>query len=158
MILSLIAAVGENYELGKNNDLIWHLDGDLPFFRRVTTGKTVIMGRKTFESLPKALPKRRNIVLTTDSQYVAEGAEVFTDFKEILENVKNEDEVFVIGGGSVYTLFMPYADRIYLTEAQARDSEADTYFPRFDKELFERKSIDFGGTDIKYEHVLYEKK
>lgn len=158
MILSLIAAVGENYELGKNNDLIWHLDGDLPFFRRVTTGKTVIMGRKTFESLPKALPKRRNIVLTSDKNYVAEGAEVFTDFKEILENVKNEDEVFIIGGGSVYALYMPYADRIYLTEAQARDSEADTYFPHFDKKLFERKSIDFGGTDIKYEHVLYEKK
>lgn len=158
MILSLIAAVGENYELGKNNDLIWHLDGDLPFFRRVTTGKTVIMGRKTFESLPKALPKRRNIVLTSDKNYVAEGAEVFTDFKEILEKVKNEDEVFIIGGGSVYALFMPFADRIYLTEAQAHDSEADTYFPHFDKELFERKSIDFGGTDIKYEHVLYEKK
>lgn len=158
MILSLIAAVGENYELGKNNDLIWHLDGDLPFFRKVTTGKTVIMGRKTFESLPKALPKRRNIVLTTDASYVAEGAEVFTDFGEILESVKSEEEVFIIGGGKVYALAMPLADRIYLTEAEASDSEADTYFPSFDKSLFERKSIDFGGTDIKYEHVLYEKK
>lgn len=157
MILSLIAAIGENYELGKNNDLIWHLEGDLPFFRRVTTGKTVIMGRKTFESLPKALPKRRNIVLTSDENYIAEGAEVFTDFNEILEAVDDEEEVFIIGGGSVYALFMPYADRIYLTEAEASDSSADVYFPQFDKSAFKRETIDFGGTDIKYEHVLYSK-
>ena len=158
MILSLIAAVGENYELGKNNDLIWHLDGDLPFFRKVTTGKTVIMGRKTFESLPKALPKRRNIVLTKDKDYTAEGAEVFTDYKKVLDEIKNDDEAFIIGGASIYSLFMPYADRIYLTEAKASDDTADVYFPSFDKALFARESIDFGGTDIKYEHVLYRKK
>lgn len=158
MILSLIAAVGENNELGKNNDLIWHLDGDLPFFRKVTTGKTVIMGRKTFESLPKALPKRRNIVLTTDSSYSAEGAEVFTDYKKIFEEIKNDEEAFIIGGGMVYSLFLPFADRIYLTEAKASDNEADTYFPSFDKNLFDRELIDIGGSDIKYEHVLYTKK
>ena len=157
MILSLIAAVGRNNELGKNNSLIWRLDGDLPFFRRMTTGKTVIMGRKTFESLPKALPNRRNIVLTSNEEYEAEGAEVFTDFHKVLESVKDEEEVFVIGGGKVYSLFLPFADRIYLTEADAEDSEADVYFPELDKSLFKRKSIDFGGTDIKYEHVLYEK-
>lgn len=157
MIISLIAAVGKNNELGKNNSLIWHLDGDLPFFKKVTTGKTVIMGRKTFESLPKALPNRRNIVLTTDENYKAVGAEVFTSKEKILEEVKNEAEVFIIGGASVYALFLPFADRIYLTEADAEDSEADVYFPVFDKSLFKRKSIDFGGTDIKYEHVLYEK-
>lgn len=158
MILSLIAAVGKNYELGKNNDLIWHLDGDLPFFRKVTTGKTVIMGRKTFESLPKALPKRRNIVLTKDAGYVAEGAEVFTDFERVLDEIKGEEEAFIIGGASIYSLFMPFADRIYLTEAEASDDSADVYFPRFDKSIFDRESIDFGGTDIKYEHVLYKKK
>lgn len=157
MIISLIAAVGKNNELGKNNDLIWHLDGDLPFFRKVTTGKTVIMGRKTFESLPKALPHRRNIVLSSDNTYVAEGAEVFTSKEKILEEVINDEEVFIIGGASVYSLFLPFADRIYLTEAEAEDSEADVYFPDFDKSLFTRRSIDFGGTDIKYEHVLYER-
>lgn len=157
MILSIIAAVGKNNELGKNNDLIWHLDGDLPFFRKVTTGKTVIMGRKTFESLPKALPNRRNIVLTSDNTYTADGADVFSDFRKVLEEVKDEEEVFVIGGGSIYSLFLPFAERIYLTEAEAEDSEADVFFPEFDKSLFRRISIDFGGTDIKYEHVLYEK-
>lgn len=157
MIISLIAAVGKNNELGKNNDLIWHLDGDLPFFRRVTTGKTVIMGRKTFESLPKALPKRRNIVLTLRQGYYAEGAEVFSSPEAALETVKDDEEVFVIGGGEIYALFMPLADRIYLTQADACDSEADTYFPDFDKSLYKRHSIDFGGTNIKYEHVLYEK-
>ena len=157
MSISLIAAVGKNYELGKNNDLIWRLDGDLPFFKRVTMGKTVVMGRKTFESMPKALPGRKNIVLTKDVNYSADGITVFSDYKKILEEIKSEEETFIIGGASIYSLFLPFADKIYLTEADASDSSADVYFPLFDKEKFKRKSIDFGGTDIKYEHVLYEK-
>ncbi len=157
-MISLIAAVGENYELGKNNALIWHLDGDLPFFKRVTSGKTVVMGRKTFESLPKALPDRKNIVLSSDGQYRACGAQVITDYREVLAENSENEEIFIIGGGSVYALFLPYAERIYLTEAKASDSGADTFFPHFDKPLFTRKSLGFGGTDIKYEHVLYERK
>lgn len=154
----MIAAIGKNRELGKNNDLIWHLDGDLPFFKRVTMGKSVIMGRSTFFSLPKALPGRKNIVLTFPPVFEAPGVTTVLSPEEALELVKDEDEVFIIGGASVYALFIDKADRLYLTEAEAEDDTADVYFPEFDKSQWNRTVIDEGGTDIKYVHVLYERK
>lgn len=157
MTVSLIAAVGKNYELGKNNDLLWHLDGDLPFFKRVTMGKSCIMGLNTFRSLPKALPGRKNIVLCYPEKQELEGALPVLSIPEALEIVKDEDEVFITGGASVYKQFIDMADRVYLTEAEAEDDTADVYFPQFDKSLFTRTVIDEGGTDIKYVHVLYER-
>ena len=158
MILSMIAAIGRNNELGKNNDLIWHLDGDLPFFKKTTMGKSVIMGRNTFFSLPKALPGRKNIVLTFPPLFDAPGAVTVLTPEDALDLVKDEDEVFIIGGASVYKLFIDRADRLYLTEAEAEDDTADVYFPAFDKKEWTRTVIDEGGTDIKYVHVLYERK
>lgn len=158
MILSMIAAVGKNGELGKNNDLIWKLDGDLPFFKRVTMGKSVIMGRNTFFSLPKALPGRKNIVLTFPPLFEAPGVITLTDPDEALDLVKDEDEVFIIGGASIYKFFIDRADRMYLTEADAEDGTADVYFPEFDRDEWTRTVIDEGGTDIKYVHALYERK
>ena len=157
MTLSMIAAVGRNGELGKNNDLIWHLDGDLPFFKRVTMGKSVIMGRNTFFSLPRALPGRKNIVLTFPPLFEAPGAVTVLTPEEALDMVKDEDEAFIIGGASVYKLFIDRADKLYLTEAEAEDSTADVYFPEFDKTEWSRTVLDRGGTDIKYEHVLYSR-
>ena len=155
MVISMIAAVGRRGELGKNNALLWRLDGDLPFFKRVTMGKPVIMGRRTFGSLPKALPGRRNIVLTHDPDARFEGAETALTPAQALALCGDAEEVFVIGGGAVYALFLPVADRLYLTEAQAEDPSADTYFPAFDGAAWERTVLDAGGTEIPYEHVLY---
>lgn len=160
MLLSLIAAVGKNLEIGKNGDLIRHLPGDLPFFKRVTMGKPVIMGRKTFESLPSALPGRLNIVITSDSNYIAEKAVVVTSLSAAVDAAENTDadEAFVIGGGHVYAEFLPAADRLYLTEARFSAPDADTFFPRFDKAEWDRQTLDVYDGEPPYEHVLYTKK
>jgi dihydrofolate reductase len=144
--------------LGKNNALLWRLEGDLPFFKRVTMGKTVIMGRKTFASMGRALPGRRNVVITQDPHFSAPDAETASSPGKALDLCAGEEEVFVIGGGQIYKAFLPLAKRIYLTEAEAEDPEADTYFPAFDKAKWERTVLDEGGGEIKYLHVLYERK
>lgn len=158
MIISIIAAVGKNGELGKNNALLWRLEGDLPFFKRVTMGKSVIMGRKTFLSLPKALPGRKNIVITANEFFTADGISTVSSPEKALELCKDEDEVFIIGGGKIYAEFLNRAHRLYLTEADAEDSTADTYFPAFNADDWKKTVIDEGGTDIKYKHVLYERR
>ncbi len=160
MLISLIAAVGENLEIGKNGGLIRHLPGDLPFFKRVTMGKPVIMGRKTFESLPRALPGRLNIIITSDSGYAAENATVVTSPAAALDEAKKTetDEVFIIGGESVYSQFLPTADRLYLTEARFSAPDADKFFPPFDKSEWVRQTLDIYDGDPPYEHALYTKK
>lgn len=155
--ISIIACVGKNNELGKNNDLIWHLPNDLKFFRQMTLGKTVIMGKRTFQSLSHALPKRRNIVIQHKKEQL-ENVEVFNDIESVLENVQNED-VFVIGGASIYQEFLPYADKIYLTEVDSICGDADVYFPLVDKEKYIKTIIgENEDNGIKYNFVLYEKK
>lgn len=160
MIISLIAAVGENNEIGKNGDLICRLPGDLPFFKRTTTGKPVIMGRKTFESLPSALPARKNIVISSNPAYKAEGADVVSSPKAAEECAAKTgaEEIFIIGGGRVYAEFLPKADRLYLTEARFSDTEADAFFPTFDRAEWDRQVIDVYDGEPKYEHVLYTRK
>lgn len=157
MSISIIAAVGKNLELGKNNDLIWHFKEDMRFFKETTTGHTVVMGRKTFESLPKALPNRRNIVISSNSDYVAEGAEVVTDINDIYSLAEN-DEVFIIGGGKIYSRFINDADKLYLTEIDAAEPSADVYFPSFDKAEYIREVINNYCIDgVNFSHVLYSK-
>lgn len=158
MAVSMIAAIGKNRELGKNNDLIWHFKEDMKFFRETTTGNTVVMGRKTFESLPHALPNRRNVVITTNADYVAEGAEVVTSLEKALEVTRN-DNVFVIGGGRIYNEFLKYADKLYLTEIDAECRDADTFFPMFNKEDYKAtKLTDLNVDGIHFSHIRYEKK
>lgn len=157
MSVSIIAAVGRNFELGKNNDLIWHFKQDMKFFKETTLGHTVIMGRKTFESLPKTLPNRLNVVITSDSSYSAENIVVVSSVEQALKYCDNE-EAFVIGGGMIYKEFLPFADRLYLTEIEDSLENADTYFPSFDKNEFKRtvvKSTDENG--IAFSHIIYEK-
>lgn len=154
MNISMIAAVGRNLELGKANDLIWHFKEDMKFFKQTTIGNTVIMGRKTFESLPKPLADRQNIVITNNKSYTAEGADVVFSLDEALEKCKNEN-VFIIGGGKIYGEFLPRASKLYLTEINDACADADTYFPSFDKALYNREII---ASYEKFNHVLYTKK
>ena len=157
--LSMIACVGKNLELGKNNDLIWHLPNDLKYFKSVTKGKTVIMGRRTFESLPGVLPNRRNIVLQLSNESPIEGVEIFNSIESILDSVKNEEEVFIIGGASIYRQFLPYANKLYLTEVMEEYENPDVHFPSFDKSEYNKTILKEGeDNNIKYKFVIYEKK
>lgn len=157
MSVSMIAAVGKNLELGKNNDLIWHFKEDMNFFKDTTMGHTVVMGRKTFESLPKALPGRKNIVITSNAEYQAQGATVVTSVEEALQIADNE-EIFVIGGGKIYAEFLPYADKLYLTEIDAECEDADTYFPQFNKSEYIKEIINYYDIDgVEFYHVVYKK-
>lgn len=156
--LSLIAAIGKNRELGKDNDLIWHLKGDMKYFREMTNNKTIIMGRKCFESLPGLLPNRKHIILTNNKDYKVDGALVMNNMDDVLNYIKNTDEqCFIIGGAKIYELFLPYCDNLYLTEIKDK-KDADVYFPKFDKKLYNKEII---GTqeenNIKYSFVLYRR-
>lgn len=158
MKISMIAAAGKNMELGRNNALIWRLPDDLKFFKKTTLGKCIIMGRKTFESLPKALPGRKNIVISSNKNYEAPGAVTVPSPEEALIEAEG-DEVFIIGGESVYKAFLPSADNIYLTEVDASCSDADAFFPDFDKGKY--TSVQLGENEnngIKFAHILYERK
>ena len=139
-MFSLIACVGKNRELGKRGDLVFHIKDDMKFFRETTTGHKIVMGRKTWESLPSKLPNRVNIVISSRD---FEGPdEIIHDVsKFITENKDTEEEIFVIGGGKVYAEFLPYASRIYLTEVEAEDLAADTLFPEFNKSKYDKKII-----------------
>lgn len=157
MSVSMIAAVGKNLELGKNNNLIWHFKEDMKFFKDTTMGHTVVMGRKTFESLPKALPGRKNIVISSNAEYQAQGATVVTCVEEALQIADNE-EIFVIGGGKIYAEFLPYADKLYLTEIDAECEDADTYFPQFNKSEYIKEIINYYDIDgVEFYHVVYKK-
>lgn len=159
MSFSIIAAIGKNRELGKNNDLIWNLPSDLKFFKEMTNNHTIIMGRKTFESLPKILPNRKHIVLTNRDDMPNE-VEVYKELKQILEKYKNtQEEIFIIGGSSIYSQFLEYSDKLYLTEIEEEEKTANVYFPEFNKNNYEiqllKENIDNG---IYYKHMLYIKK
>lgn len=155
MSISMIAAIGRNNELGRGNDLIWHFREDMKFFREITTGNTVIMGRKTFESLPHALPNRRNIVITSNPQYIAEGAETAAGVEDALELAEN-DNVFIIGGGKIYSQFLPLADTLYLTEIDDDCKDADVYFPNFEKSKYNAEKLtDYEADGISFSHIKY---
>jgi len=133
MIVSLIAAMAENRVIGAKGSLPWHLPRDMRHFKTLTTGHSVVMGRKTFETLNVPLPNRRNVVITTDPAYAADGADVANTLEAALAAVGDDDEVFVAGGGEIYRLALPRADRIYLTVVHGR-FDGDTWFPEFSME------------------------
>lgn len=147
-MISIIAAIGRNNELGKGNTLLWKLPADMEHFKKITSLHSVIMGRKTFESLGrsptgepigKPLPNRRNIVITRDADYKKEGVKVAHSLSEALDVIgNNNEEIFIIGGGELYAQTMPIADRLYITHVGAEDKSADT-FSRKLFQLFGRK-------------------
>ena len=163
MKLSIIAAVAKNRAIGKGGDLIWHISNDLKHFKEITTGGCVLMGYNTYASLPgkKALPKRRNIILSSRIAAAPEGFEVASSIPQALELLKDIPEVFVIGGGTIYEQFLPIADKLYLTRIDKR-YEADTFFPivNFDDwELTELQVIDDDPQiDCEYRFETWERK
>lgn len=163
MKLSIIAAVAKNRAIGKGGDLIWHLSNDLKHFKEVTTGGCVLMGYNTYASLPgrKALPKRRNIIISDRLKSAPEGFEVVSSIPKSLELLKNEPEVFIMGGGMIYEQFLPMADKLYLTRID-KAFEADTFFPivNFDEwELTELQVIDNDPQiDCEYRFETWERK
>ena len=156
MDIILIAAIGKNNELGKENQLIWHIPEDLAFFKKMTMGKSIVMGRKTFESLPKMLPGRRHIILSQRGSNFPREATCYHSLEELLER---EKEAFVvIGGAQIYKLFLEYATKIYLTEIDAEEKNADAYFPEFDEKKWKRNVLSEFQEPISYKHVEYVKK
>ena len=133
----IIAAIDRNRALGYKNQLLFHLSADLKRFKELTTGHTIIMGRHTFESLPKgALPNRRNIVLSSNNELSFPNAEVLSSLKLALNHCSNDEKVFIIGGAEVYKQAIERADQLYLTEIDAMASNADVYFPVIDPNIW----------------------
>lgn len=157
-MISIIAAIGKNRELGRGNDLIWHIKGDLKNFKNLTMGKYIVMGKNTYESLPKHLEGRKYIVLSSSLSEIENGL-LFNDFNKLLEFIKDVDEeVMIIGGASIYKLFLPFADKLYLTEIDSEE-KADVYFPDFNKEDYECNVVSTNEVDgLKYSFVIYERK
>jgi dihydrofolate reductase len=175
MILSLIAAIGKNNELGKKNDLLWNLPVDMKHFRETTRGHTVVMGQKTFESLGidengkqigRLLPDRRNIILTQDKDFEKEGAEIVYSVDETMnllsKTAKEGEEIFVIGGGQIYKLFIDFADKLYITHVDESFPDAEIFFPAIDQTKWEKTKSEKRGKDVlnKYdlEFAEYTKK
>ncbi len=144
MQLSIIVAASENNVIGRDNALIWHLSSDLKHFKALTTGHAVLMGRKTFESIGRALPNRRNIVISRNPLFVAKGCETAASVEEALALAAGEEEVFVIGGGRIYNELWGRADRLYLTRVHT-EAEGDTFIPAVD----ERQWQEVGRQDFK---------
>ncbi|MBR2659606.1 dihydrofolate reductase [Candidatus Saccharibacteria bacterium] len=192
MSFSLIAAVGKNRELGRDGGLVFRLPSDLRFFKEVTMGHPILMGRKTFESLPKMLPGRKHYVVTRNAKRLsiplrapvappavagvlpilaarrrkdpATGMEqplcIVDDLDAFVrEHAEGEEEVFVIGGASIYEKMLPYCDKLYLTEVDAADETADVFFPEVDFAKYTRKVLKKGKENgLDFAHVLYTKK
>ncbi|MDB4927060.1 dihydrofolate reductase [Mucilaginibacter sp.] len=134
MIVSIVVAISENHAIGKDNKLLWHLPKDLKHFKEITTGGTVIMGRKTYDSVGRPLPNRRNIVITRQPITI-EGCEVVNSIDAALALCADEAEVFIVGGAEIYKQAMHLTDKIYLTIVHA-DFEADTYFPEIKADIW----------------------
>lgn len=153
--ISIIAAIGSNRELGKDNKLLWHIGEDLARFKQLTLGHPVIMGRTTYESIGKPLPGRLNIILTRDKDFKAPGCRIARSLKEAVEKAQSRDsrEIFIIGGGNVYQQAIKMADKLYLTIVKGTFS-ADTFFPEysdFKKILYKKKS-----SNDKYKYTFLE--
>lgn len=156
-MISIIVATSKNRVIGNNNSLIWKLPADLKRFKQITTGNTIVMGRKTYESIGKPLPNRRNIIITRDTNYLVDNCEIVNSLEEALMLCNND--CFIIGGGEIYKQSIDIADRIYLTLVQ-EDFEGDTYFPEIGKEWTKVFREDFEPDEKnahKYSFINYEK-
>ncbi len=157
MIISLIAAIGRDRVIGKGNTLPWKLSADLKRFKQITSGKPVIMGRKTFESIGKPLPNRINIIITRDEKYKAEGCVVAHSAEEALEDAHGNNEAMIIGGSQIFKEFMAKANKMYLTFIDA-DFEGDAYFPEYNKnEWKEIHKEEYNNNGLRYSFVDLER-
>lgn len=161
----MIAAVAQNGIIGKDNDLVWNLPDDMKYFMQTTSGHPIIMGRKNYESIPdkfRPLPNRTNIIVTRNIDYLAEGAIVVNSLEDALESAREtgSPEVFIIGGGEIYSIGFPYADKLYLTEIEGI-YDGDTFFPEFDRDEWKETSRIHHSTDDRHEtafdFVVYDR-
>lgn len=154
MELSIIVAMARDNAIGRNGGLLCHLSADMKHFKTVTTGHTVIMGRRTYDSLPKgALPNRRNIVVTSNAAFSADRVEVAHSFEDALKMADADGEVFVIGGAQIYREALPSAGKIYLTEIGASFPDADTFFPAFDRSQWAETELGCQPADDRNPHA-----
>ena len=160
-LITLIAAASENNVIGKDNKLIWHLSDDLKHFKDLTKGHVVIMGRKTFESMPKALPNRTNIVITRKTDYIANDAIVVHSLNQALEKTVDDNQPFIIGGGEIYNIAIKIADRIELTRVHT-EIDGDAYFPEINDNIWKEVSREKRLKDEKHNYdftfIRYDKK
>ena len=162
-MLSIIVAKASNNVIGKNNSLIWHLPEDLKRFKELTTGHTIIMGRRTFESLGRVLPNRKHVILCNDMKMDVEDEriEILDDISKLDKYVNSEEENFVIGGATIYRLLMPYANKMYITEID-QEFDGDVSFPKINKEEWDIVEVEKGLKDEKnpydYSYVTYIRK
>lgn len=151
--ISIAVAIGENYAIGKNNQLLWHMPADLKFFKQTTSGHTVIMGRKTFDSVGKPLPNRRNIVISRNAQLKIDGVEVVNSLAEALAITKTEEkQVFIVGGAEIYKQALPKTKNLYLTTIH-HNFEADTFFPEIDRNEWKLISSEAHKADEKNKYA-----
>jgi dihydrofolate reductase len=156
-MITMIAAAGENNELGKDNGLLWHLPDDFKRFKEMTTSHYIIMGRKTFESFPKPLPNRTHLVITRNKTYAKPGAVVVHSMAEALQISEDDSQPFIIGGGEIYKMGLPIADKIELTRVHGTFNDADTFFPEFSKEEWQLISeVEHGKDDRHKFSFTYE--
>ena len=153
-MITMIAAAGENNELGKENGLLWHLPDDFKRFKELTSGHHIIMGRKTFESFPKPLPNRIHLVITRNRDYKKEGAVVVHSLEEALQQAKEDAQPFIIGGGEIYKMALPRAEKIELTRVHGTFEDADTFFPEFSKEEWQLVSDTQHGKDERHDYFF----
>ena len=161
-MLSIIVAKAKNNIIGKENKLIWHLPEDLKHFKELTTGHTIIMGRKTFESLGRVLPNRKHVVFSQNPDFKIddENVEIVHSMLQIQEYIENKEENFVIGGAMIYNLLMPYVTKMYVTQID-KEFEGDAFFPRIDeniwKEVSRKKGPKNAENNLDYEFIVYKR-
>jgi dihydrofolate reductase len=161
-MISHIVAMDQNRVIGKDNRLPWHLPADLAYFKKVTMGHAIIMGRKTFESIGRPLPGRENVIVTRNQSFQAEGCTVIHSIEEVCQfAAKRNDEVFVIGGAELFRVTLPFAERLYVTKIEA-NFPGDTFYPAFDESEWQLVSYTKGKKDEKnpydYAFIVYERK
>ncbi len=162
-MLSIIVAKAKNNIIGKDNKLIWHLPEDLKHFKELTTGHSIIMGRKTFESLGRVLPNRKHIIFSQNPDFKVhnENVEVVHSLLQIQDLIEGEEEAFVIGGAMIYNFLMPYVKKMYITEID-EEFDGDTFFPKINTEIWKETSREKGikneKNNLDYEFVTYERK
>jgi dihydrofolate reductase len=157
-MISLIVAMGENRTIGFENKMPWNLPADLAYFKKITTGHTIVMGRKTFQSIGRPLPNRTNIILTRDQSFRAEGCQVFDNIEEVLEKSKKEN-LFIIGGAEIYQQFLPHAEKVYSTQI-LEHFHGDTFFPQLTEEwqlVTTEKHDQDEKNSYKYEFQVYKR-
>lgn len=160
-MISIIVAAAQNNAIGYKNQLMWHLPADLKYFKNTTLGHTVIMGRKTYESVGKPLPNRRNVIVTRQRDYQAPGAEIVHSLKEAVDQCDPAEETFIVGGAQLYGEALDFTDKIYITLIY-KEFEADTFFPPIDQTLWQLVSEDYNRADERnpydYNFMVYRRK